>query len=84
MNRALSLPIFTVVVRKFRVGDDADPESVQVAPSAYRGFPFQMNPAWGARLVNEKHPRPQRVSAQSEMALSNSAKISVSIKSIGG
>jgi hypothetical protein len=33
--------------RKFQVGDDADPESTHVAPSANGSFVFELNPAGG-------------------------------------
>jgi hypothetical protein len=47
-----------IIARKFQVGGDADPESTYVAFSANGGFPFQVNPAAGEELLNDKHSGP--------------------------
>jgi hypothetical protein len=47
MNRAFSLPRLAIVARKFQIGNNADPESTHVAPSADGNFVLQLNPAGG-------------------------------------
>jgi hypothetical protein len=84
MNRTLSFPKLAGAACEFQVGDDANPESIHVAPMENGSFSFQVNPPGGKELLNKKHSRPQRVSMQNEMALFNTDTISVSIKWIGG
>jgi hypothetical protein len=69
MNRPFSLPRLAGGARKFQVGD-TDLKSTHVTPSENGNFLFQLNPAGGEDLLNKKHSRFQRVSVQTEKALS--------------